>query len=147
MKYSVRYAHLDSKPYVSVGETVKSGNLIGVTGNTGASDGVHLHIDCVHGYQKEPWKLYDMEIGKKKPCPKQLNYFIDDDLFMSPICITTPYCDAEYMRNYKKLHCAYDVVPEDRESYNIHWNRSKLGKVLYSDFDSGLKLNFSYNSL
>lgn len=40
------YAHLDSiKENLKVGDTVKTGDLIGVEGTTGQSTGIHLHIE------------------------------------------------------------------------------------------------------
>ena len=137
MKYTVRYAHLAERSKLSVGDKINNGDKIGICGNTGASDGRHLHIDCVEGIVSIPWRLSDTERGLPKSCPRQLNYFIDNFLFMSYIEITTPYCDPDYMVHYGKLHHGYDVVPKDRKSYGIHWNRSKEGEIVAIGEDDG----------
>ncbi|MCR4908103.1 MAG: C40 family peptidase, partial [Lachnospiraceae bacterium] len=45
--YMTKYAHLGSR-YVSNGETVEHGQLIGRTGSTGSITGSHLHIECLY---------------------------------------------------------------------------------------------------
>lgn len=127
MKYTVRYAHLNSIS-VKVGQSLKQGEKIGVMGNTGASHGAHLHIDCVRGYQTKIFTLEEIDAGKYTPEVKQLNYFIDRALFGSHPKITTYYCEPEYFRLYGKMHYAYDVIPTG-DSWEVFWNRSKKGTV------------------
>ena len=43
--YSTLYAHMNSAPVVSVGQTVTKGQLLGYVGTTGNSTGNHLHLE------------------------------------------------------------------------------------------------------
>lgn len=45
--FTTRYGHL-SRVYVAVGQTVRRGQVLGVSGNTGASTGEHLHFGLYH---------------------------------------------------------------------------------------------------
>ena len=136
--YSVRYAHLESKPHLPIGSRITRGDYLATIGNTGASMGRHLHIDCVEGLKPKVWTLRDMEYGIVKPVPKQLNYFIDKELFGGKqFLVTTPYADYEYQNELKKLHLAYDLIPTDGVSWGIYWNRSDIGTVIYNDRHSG----------
>jgi hypothetical protein len=133
MKYTVRYAHLENKPKWKVGDILRRGDIVGIMGTTGQSTAIHLHIDCVEGEQKKPYKLVDLSNGNKTSSSHELFFFIDSELFGVPPVITTQYDDPEYLITYGKLHRGYDVVPKDRketkEHYAIHWNRSRIGIV------------------
>ncbi len=57
--YKTRYAHL-SKRFVSAGDTVRRGDLIGEIGNTGGSTGAHLHYEVIHkGQVVNPISYFD----------------------------------------------------------------------------------------
>ena len=45
--YTTKYAHMDSLT-VSAGQSVKKGDTVGESGNTGSSTGSHLHIECLY---------------------------------------------------------------------------------------------------
>lgn len=61
------YAHLQDKS-VSVGDVVKQGQALGTCGNTGASEGIHLHLEArtnLYGGQFNPITLIE-GVGKGK---------------------------------------------------------------------------------
>lgn len=45
--YTTKYAHMDNLN-VSAGQSVKKGDTVGKSGNTGSSTGSHLHIECLY---------------------------------------------------------------------------------------------------
>ena len=46
-----KYAHLASKPVVKTNQVLPAGTIIGTQGNTGASHGVHTHLEARPAYQ------------------------------------------------------------------------------------------------
>ena len=61
--YTTKYAHMDSLN-VSAGQSVKKGDNIGISGNTGSSTGSHLHIECLYnGEYYNP--LFYFEAGEQ----------------------------------------------------------------------------------
>ena len=141
MTYTVRYAHLRSLPIWQVGDNVKRGVIIGKMGSTGQSTGSHLHIDCVEGEQVSLWRLHEYEDRTVESSHRQIQYFIDKELFDCEPYITTTYNDLNYFKLLNKCHLGYDVVPMDRKKtdkhFDIHWNRSHNGKVCAVGKDSG----------
>jgi murein DD-endopeptidase MepM/ murein hydrolase activator NlpD len=130
---------MDKAPNFRAGDVIKRGDIIGRMGTSGQSTAIHLHIDCIDGAQIRPFKLDDITAGKYKSCKKQLDYFIDSELFGVKPFITTQYLDSAYELAFGKKHWGYDVVPIDRHDttahYNIHWNRSMVGRVANVVFD------------
>lgn len=55
--YTTVYAHMHTRPYVSVGQTVSQGQQIGTMGNTGNSFGAHLHFELYEGYYNYPYSV------------------------------------------------------------------------------------------
>ena len=133
MKYTVRFAHLERPPNWKQGDVIKRGEIVGIMGTTGQSTAIHLHIDCVEGEQKQPYKLVDLSNGNKVSSINELAFFIDKELFGVAPYVTTKYDCQDYFQAFGKWHKGYDVVPIDRketkEHYAIHWNRSKTGTV------------------
>jgi len=142
--YTVRFAHLKEEPIAKIGNVIFQGDKVGTMGSTGASKFNHLHIDVIEGLIKKIVRLE--EIGYEdnysyQPNIKQLNYFIDDELFGIKPVITTPFYDPGYEILFNNHHPAYDIVPKDRhetyEHFSIYWNRSKSGVILDKGFDVG----------
>lgn len=74
--WSSFYLHMAQNPSVHVGQQVKSGQLIGYVGSTGASKGAHLHIELHrNGVAVDPEHYFG-----RKPAPTT----IEDDDEMKP---------------------------------------------------------------
>lgn len=140
--YTVRFAHLQELPIPKLGDVIFPGDKVGRMGTTGQSKFAHLHIDVVEGLQDKIIRLskigYEVE-HIYKPNIRQLNYFVDDDLFGIKPIITSYFYDPDYKQRFGKDHPALDLVPENRhrtkDNYNIYWNRSKTGIILAKGFD------------
>ena len=135
-RFTVRFAHLESQPKHKKGDSIKRGDIVGAMGNTGQSTGEHLHIDCVLGWHSKIYKLSQIASHEFTPCPIQLNYFIDSELFGCSPIVTTWYYDYRYLSKFGKQHPGYDVIPS-KDKKNIFWNRSMDGEVLSVGYDAG----------
>lgn len=133
MIYTVRFAHL-AETTLRPGQIVTRGDVIGVMGDTGSGTGAHLHLDVVEGLQAGRYNLADVAADKPRPSARQALYFIDEELFRIKPIVTTYYADPDYYHERDKIHCGFDLVPEDRhatkEHFRIHWNRSMPGRVV-----------------
>jgi len=142
--FTVRFAHLEEPPIAMVNDVIFKGDKVGTMGSTGKSTANHLHIDLIEGLITHIVRL--KEIGYEdefsyRPNIKQLNFFIDKELFGIDPVVTTPFYDPDYERLFDIHHPGYDIVPEDRETtdkhFSIYWNRSKSGIILAKGFDNG----------
>ncbi|UVJ37976.1 M23 family metallopeptidase [Arthrobacter sp. CJ23] len=62
--FRTEYAHL-MRTYVTVGDVVKAGDVIGISGNTGATTGYHLHF----GLLLKPFNHGNGYAGRIDPTP------------------------------------------------------------------------------
>lgn len=133
MKYSVTIAHLE-KTYVKTGQKVNHLDKLGLMGNTGKSDGAHVHIDCVEGIRAiRNYSLTDIYNDNPKSNKQQLDYCLDD-LFSSGYHITTQYLEKEYFNTYGWQHPGYDLVPTGND-WTVYWPRTFTGRVAYAGFN------------
>lgn len=66
--FTISYCHL-SRTYVSQGQIVKAGEVVGITGNTGRSTGEHLHITVRHkGEYVNPQILFNYICSVQESC-------------------------------------------------------------------------------
>lgn len=133
MIYTVRFAHL-RETMLKPGQIITRDDIIGVMGNTGSSTAAHLHLDVVERMQTGRYSLDDIARGVPLPSAKQAVLFVDEELFRIRPIVTTFYADPDYYQKRAKLHCGFDLVPEDRQfgkdHFRIYWNRSAPGRVV-----------------
>jgi murein DD-endopeptidase MepM/ murein hydrolase activator NlpD len=141
MTYTVRFAHLEKRPPVEVGQTIRRGDHIGRMGNSGQSFGAHVHMDIAEGRPTYIYRLADLERGNPQPAPlKQALFFIsDEELFKHKALVTVGPGDVEYFNKLGKVHYHYDVVPLNRritqDNYDLYWPRSMPGTVTAIHWD------------
>lgn len=140
--FYARYAHMERASELNIGDAVKHNTIIGIMGNTGASNGAHLHFDIVNKLLKRLHRLSDIHklITDYKALALQYSYFIDETLFGVKPYITSYFSDPLYfIDGVWKDHPAYDVVPENanetKDNWVIRWNRSLVGKVVDKGYD------------
>jgi murein DD-endopeptidase MepM/ murein hydrolase activator NlpD len=97
----VSYCHMDKKPTLKVGDRVKTGQIIGLSGNTGMSSGPHVHITLsptlkgvFYGQVLDVYKYLLFNIEKPvavKPQPKK----IEKPIKITTIVYACPHCKKE----------------------------------------------------
>lgn len=133
--YTALFAHLSVLPNLKVGDIVKYGDYLGKMGNTGHSNGAHLHLGVVKGKVNEPWWLYEATTAsdsKYIPNKRELEFFASGkDLFKNKDTWYKARVTTDW-GGYKN-HYALDLV-DDNKIYDsqpsIHWNRSFNGIVV-----------------
>ena len=55
VNYTILYGHMVQRSGVPIGAKVSSGNVIGHIGNTGISEGNHVHVETLKGINYFPW--------------------------------------------------------------------------------------------
>lgn len=133
--YTALFAHLSELPDLSVGDIVKYGDYLGKMGNTGHSNGAHLHLGVVKGKVSEPWWLHEATTAsdsKYIPNKRELEFFASGkDLFKNKNTWYKARITTDW-GGYKN-HYALDLVDDNKiydSQASIHWNRSFNGVVV-----------------
>jgi uncharacterized protein (TIGR02145 family) len=88
----ISYGHLD-EPNVEVGDIIKAGTLLGYTGDTGAPDAPHLHLEYRVNYANTSM-VYNTSCGDNDCSKEEIKALTDN-----PIEILDLYCDSEKLPN------------------------------------------------
>jgi hypothetical protein len=138
MKYTMMCCHL-KEAKVKNGQLVNYGDELGIAGNTGDSDGVHIHLEVIEGEHYDRWWILNDIYYERgiKGSREQANYFVDDDFFKAPYKVTVNYdgiivsTGAKYYDLYKRHHPAIDFINRDglARHRTFYWNRTFTGRV------------------
>ena len=132
-KYVHLYAHL-SQTYKQTGNTVARGELIGAAGDTGNSDGVHLHFHVYRDVNKDGATKHAVDLSPLVGFRPNLYYptqgvcgkvvaRTDDPIIIEPVVFTQRYQPREdhYWFCYADLSHTTDCymygVPNDSHSW------------------------------
>jgi murein DD-endopeptidase MepM/ murein hydrolase activator NlpD len=88
----ISYGHLD-ETVVQVGDSIKAGMLIGYTGDTGAPDAPHLHLEYRVNYTGQSM-VYNTSCGDTDCSKSEIEDLTDD-----PVDILDLYCSSEKIPN------------------------------------------------
>ncbi len=133
------YAHL-SKISVKKGDRVKSGDVIGVEGNTGNSTGSHLHLE-IH---KSPWRY-----PSKNSSPETATWILDPMAYMGlpgekGTIIESPfsYDTRSDVSNVKMMICGEikEVQSVNIDGYNYIKLRDIACDEIIVDYDASKNL-------
>lgn len=123
---TVLFGHLETFE-VKVGDVVKQGDKIGLMGNTGHSNGVHLHMTVADTEQNDIWWLADSPSVK---CSKASTdaYLAGGRAFKD----SKGWQDKEYTTGWLgyENHYAYDLVSANAEIPYVVWSPKEFGKVV-----------------
>lgn len=122
--------------YVKEGQTVKKGARIGLMGNTGVSDGEHLHLAVANSAQTNRWYLRESQARNVSK--------YDTEAFMNAGTLFAIDGNPHKYRItggwlYYKNHYAYDMIADKAMTLpDIVWPLGVEGKVVqvHDDGDS-----------
>ena len=83
-QFWIRYMHMAYNPLVKAGDVVEAGTPLGKMGNTGASQGTHLHIDFSVASEDEAKRLKE-QLGDYIYSTASYRYFFDPLNFIPSI--------------------------------------------------------------
>lgn len=127
IKKAFLYYHLDKRA-IKAGEKVKMGTLLGYTGSTGKSTGVHLHLGVRDLSGLSTSRINNMTYSSLKNCP-----YIDPEKYAlkwsAPVANAktsgNPYTRPKYPLNYEKYH--YPAIKRGDEG--VKWLQYELQKI------------------
>ncbi|MEN0050903.1 MAG: TonB family protein, partial [Bacteroidota bacterium] len=127
--YATFYAHLE-KALVKVGQSVKQGEVIALSGNTGTSTGPHLHYEV-----RKDGKAIDFE--QEEISRASIYQDIEEEKYSSGSDLLKTQLEIMMMGNFEKRYLQYGSFSSlklDEDEFNTHinpnFNISLSGEIL-----------------